>query len=375
MTTLLIPINTNMRQKIAISGSRKGNQIRTTKDVKSIWIFLLCVVLISNSTLLAGAQDSEFSVISTDKPIYLDGEDIRISGTVTKYKGYPVSIEIINPIGESVNTIPVIPNHASEFFLNVETGGKIWQHDGEYTIVVTHASFSDSEKTTFEYLHSIPKPIPNNAGHLGEEHVKAKLIVKVYDDEFDFLQSQFQMQSHWIRFEDGETIHRYASGVTLGFLFDTLGLSGQNNECYVFQGGSEYCTNAYFNFKFLINEFEVSKTDFREYVIQDDDEILIIYDDQVTTLTLEIKIPDWIRDVAGFWCSDEIDDASFVTAIQYLITAKVIIIPTTESVAEGSEEIPEWVKNSACWWSTNQISDNEFASGLEYLIKNGIIII
>jgi len=200
-----------------LSGSRKGNQIKTTKDTKSIWVFLLCVALISNSTLLASAQDSEFSIVSTDKPIYLDGEDIRISGTVSKYETYPVSIEIINPIGKSINTIPVIPNHSSEFFLKVETGGKIWQHDGEYTIVVTHASFSDSERISFDYLRSLPEPIPNNAGNLGEEHVKAKLIVKIYDDEFDFLQSQFQMQSHWIRFEDSETIHRYASGVTLGF--------------------------------------------------------------------------------------------------------------------------------------------------------------
>ncbi len=364
-----------MKQKIATSGSRKGNQIKTTKDTKSIWIFLLCVVLISNSTLLASAQDSEFSIVSTDKPIYLDGEDIRISGTVSKYETYPVSIEIINPIGKSINTIPVIPNHTSEFFLVVETGGKIWQHDGEYTIVVTHASLPDSERISFEYLHSMPEPIPNNAGHLGEELAKAKLSVKIYDNNFNFSQPQFQMQSHWIRFEDGETIQRYASGVTLGFLFDTLGLSGQNNECYVFQGGSEYCTNAYFNFKFLINEFEVSKTDFREYVIQDDDEILIIYDDQITTQTLEIKIPDWVREVAGFWCSDEIDDASFVSAIQYLIETEIIIIPKTTTDESASQVVPSWVKTNACWWSTNQISDNEFASGLEYLIKNGIITI
>ena len=77
----------------------------------------------------------------------------------------------------------------------------------------------------------MPEPIPNNAGHLGEELAKAKLSVKIYDNNFNFSQPQFQMQSHWIRFEDGETIQRYASGVTLGFLFNTLGLSGQNNEC------------------------------------------------------------------------------------------------------------------------------------------------
>ncbi|MCH8324897.1 MAG: hypothetical protein IH813_07335 [Thaumarchaeota archaeon] len=327
------------------------------------------------SVMFTITANAESFVVSTNKQIYLDGEFVKISGTVSKYGTYPVSIEIINPIGASINTIAVIPNHNSEFFIIIETGGEIWKHDGEYNLVITHASFPNSERISFEYLHSIPEPIPNNAGHLGEEHVKAKLIVKVYDDKFDFLQPQFQMQSHWIRFEDGETIHRYASGVTLGFLFDTLGLSGQNNECYVFQGGSEYCTNAYFNFKFLINEFEVSKTDFREYVIQDDDEILIIYDDQITTQTLEIKIPDWVREVAGFWCGDEIDDASFVSAIQYLIETEIIIIPKTTTDESASQIVPSWVKTNACWWSTNQISDNEFASGLEYLIKNGIITI
>ena len=86
---------------------------------------------------------------------------------------------------------------------------------------------------------------------------------------FNFTQPQFQKQSPWIRFEDdGETVHRYSTDVPLGFLFETLGMAGQDDACYRFQGGKVYCTNAYYTFKFYINEKSVSKEAIRDYVIQ-----------------------------------------------------------------------------------------------------------
>ncbi len=91
--------------------------------------------------------------------------------------------------------------------------------------------------------------------------------------------------------------------------------------------------------------------------------------------SIEIIIPDWIRNVAGFWCNDEIDDTSFVGGIQYLIENKIILVPVTESETNSTQPIPSWIKNNACWWSDGQISDKDFASGLEFLIKNGIILV
>jgi len=339
-----------------------------------IIITLLIIVFIGNFFILSVAF-ADSAQVSTDKLMYLDGESILVEGTVSKYKTYPVSIEIVGPSGKSINTIPIIPNYYGKYSLIVETGGQIWQHDDVYSVIVTHASIPNSEKTTFEYFHSVPKPIPLGAGALGEEHAQAKLVVTVYDSKFDFSLPQFQMQSPWIRFEDDETIHRYSTGVQLGFLFDTLGLSGQNDECYKFQGGKVYCKNAYFTFKFLINDQQVSETDLRKYVLQDGDEILVVYDDQLVTETLEIKIPDWIRDVAGFWCNDKIDDAEFVGAIQFLIENKIIVVPVSDTGQSTSGEVPSWIKTNACWWSSDQISDDEFATGLEYLIKIGVIVV
>ena len=336
-------------------------------------ISLLYIFVIVSSYTIAFAEST---TVLVDKPMYLDGEVITISGIVSGYKTYPVSIDILDPTGDSINTFPILPDYWSNYELSVETGGFAWKDDGEYTVVVSHASIPSSEIKTFEYFHTVPSPKPRDAGNLGEEHAQAKLSVQVYNDLFNFTDAQFQKQSPWIRFEDGETVHRYASGVPLGFLFDTLGMSGQEDACYRFQGGKVYCTNAYFTFKFFINDQLVNRTALRDHVIQDEDEIKIIYDDQqVVTAPIEIIIPDWIRNVAGYWCNDEIDDASFVGGIQYLIENKIIIVPVTESETSSPQAIPSWIKNNACWWSDGQISDKDFASGLEFLIKNGIILV
>jgi len=37
--------------------------------------------------------------------------------------------------------------------------------------------------------------------------------------------------------------------------------------------------------------------------------------------------------------------------------------------------IPYWVKNNAGWWATDQIDDSAFVQGIQYLVQNGIIVI
>ena len=93
----------------------------------------------------------------------------------------------------------------------------------------------------------------------------------------------------------------------------------------------------------------------------------------ITVNSPDVIIPSWIRDVAGFWCGDEINDTSFIEAIQYLISNDVIIVPATTSSGSDVQEIPNWVKSNACWWSQGLITNSDFASGLQYLIGQGII--
>ena len=83
-------------------------------------------------------------------------------------------------------------------------------------------------------------------------------------------------------------------------------------------------------------------------------------------------IPDWVKDVAGFWYDGSINDTSFLEAISYLIQNNIIIVPTTES-GTGGGAVPDWVKNTAGWWANDEIDDDTFVNAITYLIQQGLI--
>ena len=117
---------------------------------------------------------------------------------------------------------------------------------------------------------------PVGAGKLGDEHVHASLLVRIFGDKFDFAVPSYQIKNSWIHFEDsdGTTIHRHSTGVTLGYLFDSINI-GIDNQCFVFPDGRQFCTNEDYSLKYYINHQPVS--DIREYVFEDGDRILISF--------------------------------------------------------------------------------------------------
>ena len=133
---------------------------------------------------------------------------------------------------------------------------------------------------------------PPGAGILGDEHEHASVLVRIFGDKFDFAVPSYQIKNSWIHFEDsdGSTIHRHSSGVTLGFLFDTLNIVvgwesiGYNepfdsskpvDPCFIFPDGRQFCNNEDYSLKFYINH-ELVK-DIYNYVIEEGDRILITY--------------------------------------------------------------------------------------------------
>ncbi len=118
---------------------------------------------------------------------------------------------------------------------------------------------------------------PPGAGALGDEHEHAAVLVRIFGDKFDFSGPAFQIKSSWIHFEgqDGTTIHRHSSGVTLGYLFASLGILGLDDECFVFPNGREFCTTSDYSLKFFINHEPVP--DIASYVLNEGDRILISY--------------------------------------------------------------------------------------------------
>ena len=89
------------------------------------------------------------------------------------------------------------------------------------------------------------------------------------------------------------------------------------------------------------------------------------------------EIPSWIRANAGWWADGQIDDTTFVTALEYLIQNGILVVPPVDSSSAeaGATTIPSWIRANAGWWADGQIDDGSFVSGLQYLIREGIISI
>jgi len=117
---------------------------------------------------------------------------------------------------------------------------------------------------------------PPGAGKLGGEHEHASLLVRIFGDKFDFSVPSYQIKSSWIHFEesDGTTIHRHASGVTLGYLFDSINI-GIDDQCYIFPDGRKFCTNEDYSLKYYINHKPVNNIN--DYIFEDGDRILISF--------------------------------------------------------------------------------------------------
>ena len=130
----------------------------------------------------------------------------------------------------------------------------------------------------FEFITStnnIPGA-PMNAGKLGDEHIHASMLVKIFGDKFDFASPNYQVTTPWIHFEnsDGDTIHRHSTGVELEFLFNSMKIAVDEN-CFIFPDGRQFCNNDDYSLKFYVNQRLVD--DIRGHIIQEDDRILITY--------------------------------------------------------------------------------------------------
>jgi len=89
----------------------------------------------------------------------------------------------------------------------------------------------------------------------------------------------------------------------------------------------------------------------------------------------EPKVPSWIKNNAKWWAEGMIKESDFVGGIQHMIKEKIINIPDLPEQASSTakEKVPDWIKNNAGWWGDGLISEDEFVNGIKYLVENGII--
>ena len=147
----------------------------------------------------------------------------------------------------------------------------------------------------------------NKFGTVGSAHEHAAFIINVNGTPFDFSQPQYQVKSRLIHVEggDGFTLHRHTDRVPFGEFLrsenmnledDCFSMSEQSSDQQSQQQGQqqEYCTNGTEALRAFVNGRELeSPSSLDDYILKDDDRILLIYGnqtaDQITQALSELE--------------------------------------------------------------------------------------
>ena len=119
------------------------------------------------------------------------------------------------------------------------------------------------------YINSLNK---NNINKVVHEHADFKVFIN--NQEIDFSQEKYMLRANDVHVENmkGNEIHKHASGITLGYFFNTLGIEFNEN-CFVIE--REYCNDDNNELKLYVNNLRNYEYD--SYEISDNDKILISY--------------------------------------------------------------------------------------------------
>jgi len=113
-------------------------------------------------------------------------------------------------------------------------------------------------------------------GAVGSTHEHVDFKVYLNGVPIDLSQSIYQVRSPIVHVEggDGDIIHKHATGVKVGFFFQTLGMKF-NSTCFILDTGEQFCNEGDKTLKFYLNG---QRSDlFDNYELTDLDKILISY--------------------------------------------------------------------------------------------------
>ena len=93
--------------------------------------------------------------VTTDKTSYNDGDTIAISGSTMNYiSGQPITMEIINPIGNIVKLAQIDLGSDRTYSTSLKASGPLWSAAGMYKVTVQFGSNSNTAQTTFQFAGS-----------------------------------------------------------------------------------------------------------------------------------------------------------------------------------------------------------------------------
>jgi hypothetical protein len=76
--------------------------------------------------------------------------------------------------------------------------------------------------------------------------------------------------------------------------------------------------------------------------------------------------------------NEKFSDGKFIVKAQYGNTKTTIaiisfVVNSNDDTSSQNNKIPDWIKNNAGWWADGQIDDNSFVEGIQFLIKEGFM--
>jgi hypothetical protein len=77
--------------------------------------------------------------------------------------------------------------------------------------------------------------------------------------------------------------------------------------------------------------------------------------------------------------NEKFTDGKFIVKAQYgnskatVAIISFVVNPNDVQSVSQDNKIPDWIKNNAGWWADGQIDDNSFVEGIQFLIKEGFM--
>lgn len=123
-------------------------------------------------------------------------------------------------------------------------------------------------------------------GVLGSAHEHAALLINLNGTDLDLAQQKYMVRSNYIHVEsfngtlDGTTIHKHSINAPMSEFFKSLRMDIANG-CFITDTNQRYCDNNNYKLSFYVNGNKTK--DIMNYVLHDDDRILITYGKQNST--------------------------------------------------------------------------------------------
>ena len=76
--------------------------------------------------------------------------------------------------------------------------------------------------------------------------------------------------------------------------------------------------------------------------------------------------------------NEKFSDGKFTVKAQYGNTKTTIaiisfVVSSNDNTSSQNNKIPDWIKNNAGWWAAGDIDDSSFVQGIQFLIKEGFM--